>query len=231
MYCIVDTTLEIDKTRTKILKSTLPKDSQYKLLIDIENKVHQIIIELLQHPSLKISFTLTKTLAPLLNELLENTDKTTLKKDKSVPKPLQEDLHKFDIATQLPDYLLLKTYLTPQATSHLLTTIDSSLKLDWIKHQLSSLPLSSSWELTHREHIRLKLRLATIEILKHLLKTTSQASLLTKSTTQLTTLLTDTYDGYYKEYIEMMTQLEGSMQINLTSIAVITNKLELFPSK
>jgi len=214
-YLLIDKLIDGPTIKTMILESRSPCEKQYQQLLYTENIIQNIILDLLQLPNITVSLTLIKKLTPIKKILSPKTPPTTVQAKLESLKKYSELCNLF--------YLSQTNKINIENSLNVLSSLDEIFEFNELKNKLTSLQLSSTWDINQRE------------ILLHALKSVKQfftQSVITtkKKTTPLSNknilaYLNTTYPRPITLYFQSLQELKASQNIDITTIAVTINRL------
>ena len=214
-YLLIDELIDGPTIKTMILESRLPCEKQYQQLLYTENIIQNIILDLLQLPNITVSLTLIKKLTPIKKILSPKTPPTTVQEKLESLKKYSELCNLF--------YLSQTNKINIKNSLNILSSLDEIFEFNELKNKLTSLQLSSTWDINQREIL--------LHALKSVKRFFTQSIITTKKKTtplsnkNILAYLNTTYPRPITLYFQSLQELKASQSIDITTIAVTINRL------
>jgi glutamate dehydrogenase len=235
-YIIADKSISGSVLRNTIKKSTTSMQSKYEALIELDERIQELVIDILQLPNTETSFELV----PIIKNILDSLDKKVKPSASLTNKWVNSGFSNKEakqiaftyLFSTLSDilYFQQQTKLESSLGLHITAQLDTVLKFDWIKSRLSEIPSKNQWELSQKDILSQTIRIQKTNLLKCLIQDSSIKELKSISSEKLEQNLKDTFKDSLDLYFRTLKQLQNSQVIDLAGLTVTINRLNFLNS-
>ncbi len=237
-YIAINKGLKLKEIRKKIFASSASSDAQYEALIQIGNKVQDLVIDLLQVPGLNLNFSLI----PQLEELYTSIKKTREQTDTDNNQPWLKvgfshaeaqqivSLSKISAISDLL-YFNIHKAIEPELGLQLTMQLDKAFGFEWIKQKINDLPLKTQWEYSQKDLLLQAIRLHKTNLVKLLSSKYNHKKLGNLATDEIIKVVQAAFPDPIDSYFKTLSQLRTVIQIDLTSITVTITRLNNLASQ
>ncbi len=237
-YLIFDESLDGAEFRDTVLDAEgVEEQDKYLALLELEGVLQLLTRNLLQVSGKTPSFAMVETYRKLLGTLREHLENSA---------GLDRDIKAWQACGFAPDfakkitimgqcgiapdviYLHEQENLEVAEALHLTLQANQIFNFDWLKEATQAIHLESDWELSHQDILLQNIDSHKLQLMRFLIQNHSGNNFSQLSGEALLSPIRQKSGVALTNYFQTIQQLKGGIPINLTSLAVAINRLNLF---